>query len=218
MSCLHPRQALWLCLAALGGFFVVSGLLVVSRASSFDALVFEWAAGYRASPLGRLLAMASPLGSPAVLVGVAMGATAALAIARAWWRTLLPVPALLVAYGGNLLLKCTFLRERPVQDAIGAVFSACDVYAFPSAHAMVGGALYGVLACVAWGFRTAASRVVAGALALAAMAGGASRVVTGVHWASDVIAGWLMGATLVALVALTWHGLARWATSKGHPM
>ena len=74
---------------------------------------------------------------------------------------------------------------------------------FPSGHATNATAVYLTLGLVlaVFVFRRPLSRiaVVAGAASLAA-AVGASRLVLGVHWPSDVLAGWALG-TVVALSA-----------------
>src|SRR3546814_13975504 len=82
------------------------------------------------------------------------------------------------------------------------------VYAssFPSGHAMTAGVVYLTLAAVLIRVETR-RRLKAYLLSLAVLvtvAVGASRVYLGVHWPSDVVAGWAAGAAW----AMLWWGSA----------
>lgn len=95
----------------------------------------------------------------------------------------------LVALTGRMaveLMKDAFVRVRPaVADMAVAVHS----WSFPSAHAANSAITYGALALLG---AAGGGRSVGVALAaLLAVAIGCSRVWLGVHWPSDVIAGWL---------------------------
>ncbi|MGN9778563.1 phosphatase PAP2 family protein [Micromonospora sp. H33] len=104
--------------------------------------------------------------------------------------------------GGVLgpLLKLLVGRPRP--DLPEPLAQAVGL-AFPSGHALNAALAAGVLLVV---FLPAAGRpggryaVCAGALVLAGVTG-FSRVALGVHWASDVVAGWLLGAAVVTATA-----------------
>lgn len=116
---------------------------------------------------------------------------------------------LVVASGGGGLvvrsLKELFARARPdvaVVEAAG--------YSFPSGHAFAGMVFYGMLVVLVWrATRRADARTAAAMLAgLVVLGVGLSRVVLGVHYLSDVVAGWgaglawLVGSQVLASVLL----------------
>lgn len=97
-------------------------------------------------------------------------------------------------------IKSIVGRARPpVIDMTGP---APHSFSFPSGHTTASTILYGILLLLAW--RRTGNRWARAALAavFVAVVGGVgwSRVYLGFHWATDVLAGWLLGsAVLVAL-------------------
>jgi uncharacterized damage-inducible protein DinB len=91
---------------------------------------------------------------------------------------------------------------------------AVSGYSFPSGHATAGAALFPLLAFVI-GRSLPRARVAAWvvAVALAAFVG-VGRLVLGVHWPRDVLAGWLLGALLSAS-AIRWLRRAGASTASG---
>lgn len=137
----------------------------------------------------------------------AMRLLAALAVAALWRRgqrwvagrvVAVSVLALVVQQG----LKAVVGRDRPrwTDPVDSAPFAA-----FPSGHALTAAVTCGLL----WWAATAAGRAPARAAAVGwAVAAGVSvlgvgltRVYLGVHWASDVVGGWLLGLCLAAAAA-----------------
>ncbi|GGM31557.1 MULTISPECIES: phosphatase PAP2 family protein [Micromonospora] len=114
-----------------------------------------------------------------------------------------------MVFGGLLgpLLKLLVSRDRPdLSDPV----SFASGYAFPSGHALNAALFAGVLLVVFLpDTRGRPGRRAALWLAASALAGltGFSRIVLGVHWTSDVLAGWLLGA---AVVTATVAAFAPW--------
>jgi membrane-associated phospholipid phosphatase len=102
---------------------------------------------------------------------------------------------------GSLLqqvLKAAVDRARPVwPDPVDSAHYA----AFPSGHAMTATFVCGLLVWLLHHYGAGRELRRAGlAVAVVSVAGvGVTRVWLGVHWASDVLGGWLLGALVVAL-------------------
>lgn len=106
------------------------------------------------------------------------------------------------------VLKLGFERARPdLVDHLDRTFTS----SFPSAHAMVGMLFYLTLAAVAVRFvpRHSVRVFMVGAAFAIAIVIGASRVYLGVHWPSDVLAGWSLGVGWASLCWLAAHYLSR---------
>jgi undecaprenyl-diphosphatase len=99
------------------------------------------------------------------------------------------------------LLKAAVARPRP---ALWPWLLPTSGYAFPSGHATAGAAFYPLLGWLALRSRGWAW----GGWALGLGVGvfvGVGRLYAGVHWPSDVVAGWALGAAL-GLGAILWLG------------
>lgn len=101
----------------------------------------------------------------------------------------------------NLILKQIFARPRP--DYPHAYLTETG-FSFPSGHAMISIAFYGAIAYLAYtylkSFR-AKLRVSLGALLISGFIG-FSRLYLGVHYITDVLAGWAAGMTWLAVCIL----------------
>ena len=132
------------------------------------------------------------IGSPVQLVP-AIG----LAAAILWWRHLRREGALLViAVGGagiiDTALKLHFRRIRP---EVPWAFVHERSFSFPSGHSVAAVVLYGTLTYLLWKhLHHVWQRFGAIVLALLLIVGiGASRIYLGVHYPSDVLAGYVVG-------------------------
>ena len=145
------------------------------------------------------------LGGFTVLGLVTVAALAALIVYRRWWQAIVFGTA---AVGAQLLaetIKNVVGRPRPTFVARYDLIASSS---FPSGHSMMAPAIYFTLAAIvtAGELRPAArGLLMVGSVALVA-AIGVSRVYLGVHWPTDVLAGWALGSAvaLVAWLALRW--------------
>ncbi len=142
----------------------------------------------------QLWSVVSLLGSPVTMAVLCLVLAGALAVRR---QRLAALAVVLVQGGGGLLvvaLKELVKRPRPPgSDRLLHGFS----WSFPSGHSTGSIIGYGMLCfCVAryWSV-SAPSRIALYTIALAlVLAVGVSRLALGVHYPSDVIGGWAIGA------------------------
>lgn len=207
-------------LGLLAGFVLVAALAAAVAEILEDVLVGDginaadgpatlWLAGHRDQWLTTVLKGVSLLGNSASEVAVAVVISAVAA-----WRsdTWLPAVLGLIGIAGVGLLiftaKLVVGRSRP---ALPYAIVSEDGYSFPSGHA-TGTAAVGLLCAwmlsrwviTSWPWRVAAWSIAIGTTG----AVGFSRVYLGVHYVTDVVAGWLLGAAwagAVILVGIWWE-------------
>jgi membrane-associated phospholipid phosphatase len=204
-----------LALVALGLVAVPFGLLLFLVEASWDPLldVDEGARdelhGYAAGHPAFVSAMKvlSAIGSAPVYL-VAFGALAAWLASRG--RVRLAVFVVVAMVGGSLLnglVKLAVHRARPVlPDPV----AHANGLSFPSGHAQSAMVAACVLLLIFLPALHGAARVAAVVLAAAAvLAIGFSRVALGVHFASDVVAGYVLGAAWVAALTAVFSAWRR---------
>lgn len=104
----------------------------------------------------------------------------------------------------NFILKLLFERDRP---RLWEQIIHESSYSFPSGHAMLTGAFVFALIVITW--RTRYRWVVAGGGGVYLVAIGFSRLYLGVHYPTDIVAGWCASLAWVVTVA-TVLGAIRW--------
>jgi undecaprenyl-diphosphatase len=167
------------------------------RTQAFDRSVRISIHQHASERITQAMVAFSRLGEPGVAIGATLAITVFL-LAR-WYRAVLWITVSLV--GAALLnasLKLAFHRPRPP-----AFFGPQpDTFSFPSGHALVCACFYGVLAgLIADRIRSLYWRVLVWVLSLIVIAGvGLSRIYLGVHYPSDVIAGYLAAAVWVSIL------------------
>jgi undecaprenyl-diphosphatase len=192
-------------LAALA-FAVLSG-----RTEEFDNQI-RWAVHARASAgLTAVFSFLTQFGEAGVLIALSAAVTALLLAIR--WRREAAVFAvsMLGGFVVDLSLKLAFQRARPSESFFGAHLPSSS--SFPSGHAFFSVCYFGTLVILlSPRLRSLPSKLAiwlaAGALALAI---GFSRIYLGVHYATDVIGGYVAGAVWItaAVPFLRQYGACR---------
>lgn len=169
-----------------------------------DGHVAEWASEHATAASTEVLRWFTHLGST---VGVTLISVLVVVLAARrgrWHRVALFV---VVAVGGaglaNHLMKLAVERERPDLGLLANPSS----FSYPSGHSSGAAVCFAAAAlCLGRGRdRSTQMILIAVAAALAAMVA-ASRVLLGVHWLSDVLAGLALGGAWFALCAVAFGG------------
>ena len=152
---------------------------------SFDRPILLFMKTHATPMLDNLMVFISEVGSIRVLGPCALALAGYLIYRNHWAR----LAYWLLGFGGALLLnmaaKHTFARTRP---DLWVSIAPETSYSFPSGHAMQSMAFVAALIVIVWHRRGAGAGLVLGAAFVALV--GLSRVYLGVHFPSDVLAGW----------------------------
>lgn len=200
-------------LVAAGLLFLVPLIIFVSLAEDvaerevfpFDRPVMMWLHGLSAPWITTVMEVVTELGGLVVVPVVA-----AVLAATLWWRgsrrnAMLLAAAVIGATLLNTVLKAVFRRARP--DFWQHLVTESS-YSFPSGHSMATMALAAALVVMAWHTRWRWAAVVFGLVYVAAV--GVSRMYLGVHYPSDVLAGWCVSAVWVAVVVVVLGQVGAW--------
>jgi undecaprenyl-diphosphatase len=127
-------------------------------------------------------------------------------------RILLPALAYLALVVGQIsrtALNQSIDRTRPPREDWLVYASGRSM---PSGHSATAVMAWSLVLALVWSLlpTSALRRLGVAVTAVIALLVGASRVYLGVHWPSDVIAGWAFGAAWVGLCVLGW----RWLTAR----
>jgi undecaprenyl-diphosphatase len=156
-----------------------------------DDAVLRWMVGVRSDPLTAVAKVLNVLGSVWVTLPVRLVVVAYLAIRRRWWHAAAFAGAVIVSEVLVGLLKGLYDRPRPPGSLVETSGGS-----FPSGHAMA--ASVTVVALVIALFPPGAGRRWAwGVVAvLFSLLMALSRAYLAAHWASDAVAGVLLGTTI----------------------
>ena len=191
---LHLTVGFLVSLAALWIFAgVTEDVIRHDPLTRFDLTLESWIRAH-STPLGdKIFTVVSALGSPPTMAAIGAGGALLLLVRRRW----LVLTAWLGAFGGagllTLVLKNMIQRPRPV-DATAFLYGMS--FSFPSGHALGSLVGYGMLAYLIgsmW-IESVRERARLGiATAALVLAIGISRLYLGVHYFSDVVAGYAVG-------------------------
>ena len=166
----------------------------------FDDPILRWLHAHSNGFLDGAMLFASQVGGGALLLVSALWCAVLLALKR-------PQAArfVLLSMGGtialNLSAKLLFARTRP---ALWLSLAPKSDYSFPSGHAMLSSAFVLTGLVMLWRSKasSAVKRVVSVLGFCFVMTVGLSRLYLGVHFPSDVLAGWMASLAWVALLGI----------------
>ena len=193
----------------LWGFGALVEELREGEAFAFDAPLLGLAHALARDGLDRAFLVVSRLGYAHGVVPLDV----LLVLALAWRRRMREGLFAGIALSGSALLnlaaKHAYARARP---DLWVSIAPETTYSFPSGHAMGSMTLGAVAVLLAW--RTRWRWPVAAVSAAAVVLVGLSRVYLGVHYPSDILAGWAAAcAWTVACYGLVFSGRRPWAST-----
>jgi undecaprenyl-diphosphatase len=200
-------------------------LHLASEMSEGDTLAFDRAIllalrdpAHNLQPIGpdwlRTVALdITALGGPVVLTLITAAITGFLLVIRRPGAAALVAASIITGMLLSTLLKDSFDRPRP--EIVPHIVVATSA-SFPSGHALLSAVTYLTLAGLLMRIQNGslAKAYVLGVAVLLTVSIGASRVYLGVHWPTDVVAGWSVGAAWALLCWLVSVSLQMWTTPK----
>jgi len=189
------------------GFFSIVEGMVQPLAVALDRAATAFSSSIAGPALTNVMWVVTLFGDTRVAVVATLVAAILLAV---WGHPRRAGSVVILMLTGTALAQIVkLLIERPRPPASTALIASPASMSFPSGHAMAGIVLAGTLALMLVASRAPRVVRIVGSVAIvvAGMLLGLSRVYLGVHYFSDVLASWCLGATLVGLWAaavLTW--------------
>ena len=183
---------------------VVNEILHSAHVSELDLTLLHWFRSHATSAFDSVFVFIALIGSPGALVVVAIVGAIVLARSRRWSLLI----SWIEAFAGSSILavgiKHIYVRPRP---AGAAEFLHDTSFSFPSTHAVSSLIAFGMTAYLLNMLRpnSGGAKFFAGIVApLFIFAIGLSRLYLGVHYLSDVLAGFVIGGVwlCVCIVAL----------------
>ena len=179
--------------------------------TTIDENILNWVVENRSEPWISIAEVVTLLGNTVTMTVLTLAVVVALAATRHRVDAVFVGAGVLSGYAVMQALKYSFARDRPpVEDRLLNI----DTFSFPSGHAMMTMVVFGLFAvsayrCFAWVRSHRWVLVIAPVLSILV---GLTRIQLAVHWATDVVAGWLFGAIWVVLC--TWV-LLRYESRRG---
>jgi undecaprenyl-diphosphatase len=170
-----------------------------------DWALVELALGARSAFWTAVMQAVTFFGSSAVGLGLSVGTTAILLARdrRLTRETFLPLVAMLGSAPINFGLRWAIGRYRPgvqyIPHKLPEIAHPFQRWSYPAGHAMTATICYGVSVYLVSRKWPRVQPWAVGAYVLWLALTGFSRVYLGVHWPSDVLAGYLIGGFWVAL-------------------
>lgn len=182
-------------------FAKLAKALINNELKIFDQIVTDAVTLINSPLTTQIMKVITTMGSWVIMISLALVAWFfLLKMKKHFWDSIMVITALAGSWLMNELLKWIFHRSRP---DIARLVTATG-YSFPSGHAMVSFAFYGMLAYLMWiNLKTRGLKYLFTFIFLfLVLSIGISRIYLGVHYPSDVLAGfaaggfWLVGCIL----------------------
>lgn len=187
-------------LACAALFSAMASAVQTGLTQTFDVAILQQLEAIRTPFLDEVMLELTALGGGSVLVMIVLIASLFLWITDHKWSVYLVIISVVGGQILNQVLKLQFHRARPTEVVMGQHVATLS---FPSGHAMTSIIAYGAIAYLVGrlGPTPTLRRLVWAVAAVIVCAIGFSRIYLGVHYPSDIVAGFLGGAAWLAFVA-----------------
>lgn len=192
---------------AILGLVVFGGMaaLVATGQLEEEAAMLRWLEGQRSSPGTSAMVTITRFGTGPATAAMTTVLCVWLLLRKRAQETVFLATANFGASLVNAALKLAFERQRPTSEIVSSLMDP-QSFSFPSGHAMSAMVFYASLSIVAARLGGTRVRILVVALALIMIPTmGFTRLYLGVHYPTDVVGGWALGATWVSLSYLVFY-------------
>ena len=190
------KKNLFLIICAIILFIILSIAIKADYLYGFESWIYSEATEHMSDFLTTILIIITNIGGP---IGIMCVCAIIFTIPKLRNRVAIPVTlAVTSSFSLYIFLKQLFARERPnILRLVSESF-----YSFPSGHAMVNMALYSILIIYAYKLikNKKLKYSIYAILTSLILAIGFTRIYLGVHYAGDIIGGWLIGFVVSIIV------------------
>lgn len=202
-----------LCIGAIYAFAEITESLLDHEIAAFDNAIAQPVIARRTPMLTAVLSKVTHLGDLIAYLVFMLATAVYFYFRRHNWILSLQIAAVLASTGAiNLILKNLIARERPPGEHLVVV----SMQSFPSGHSMSSIAFYGFLIYIAWNYlpRTWMKITTTIVLSSLVLIIGMSRIYLGVHYPSDVAAGFTGGLCWLVVCILAFQTLRLYTSRR----
>lgn len=189
------RTLMLIATIAAGLFACIALLVALGLTQNIDTAVLQAIHANSSPLLDTIVPIVTYKGEPVIVVAVAVVLSLLLMYKRRWTAATIVAGSVVGAASVNYIVKTIAVRARP---ELWERLVHETGYSFPSAHATASAALALAIVAILWYTRWRWLSVAIGAVYVLGI--GFTRLYLGVHYTSDVLAGWCMAVAWVACI------------------
>ena len=194
------KKNVWLIIIPLVLFTMLAVFVLAGLTAGFEGWAYSEAIEHMSPILTSIVTLITHTGDSTVVISFCL---LLIMIPKSRKTIALPVSgAVILSAILNVVLKEIFARERP--NILRLINETS--YSFPSGHAMINASLYTMLVLLIMKHvKNKPAKIVLSVTCITlTIAIGFSRIYLGVHYAGDVLGGWLIGFAVAIFVHLVW--------------
>lgn len=190
-------------------FAKLASEVIDTQPISLDVTILQWIHAQSTSFLDDLFLIITTIGNVEYILPITVAILVYLLYKKQKLNALIVFFGVGGAAAANLILKLIFHRDRPAfwQSAITETG-----YSFPSGHAMLSSALLLCLIVLLWNTKWRSAAIIGGGVLIALI--GLSRLYLGVHYPTDIVAGWSVSLVWIIIVTI----IAKRVSNSRHSM
>lgn len=183
-------------------FLKITGEIIERQPIKVDSTILDWIHAQASPTLDTIFLIFTSIGNVEYILPITIVLFTYLLIRRRRHSALILFFGVGGAAAANLVLKSLFHRDRP---AFWQSLITETGYSFPSGHAMLSAALVLCILAIVWRTKWRIPTIILGGLVVFMI--GLSRLYLGVHYPTDVVAGWSVSAIWIGIVVVVVHGV-----------